>query len=104
MRHAYICNDRYVGSRKLRQCRNFAGVIHADLPDSDLVLRRRLQHCPGEADMIVEISFCFRDSKPAGQHCCCKILCARLAIASSDRDHAQSERSPVIRSEFLVRF
>jgi len=54
--------------------------------------------------MIVEISFCFRDSKPAGQHCCCKILCARLAIASSDRDHAQSERSPVIRREFLVRF
>ena len=85
--HANICDDGYIGRRHFCQGRNFTRMVHADLPHTDLVCGGGLQNCSRQADMIIEVSFRFRDSKTVGQHCCCKVLCAGLAVASSDRNH-----------------
>ena len=94
---------RSIGRGNFRQRRNFAGMIHSDFPDRDFIPRCGLQNCSRQADVIVEISFRFRDSKSAGEHRCSKIFRARLAVASGDRDHLQRERFSVIGREILVR-
>ena len=66
-------------------------MIHADLPNGDFILRRRFQNCSGEADMVVEISFCFCDSKTAGKDRRGEIFRACLAIASRNRDHLKRQ-------------
>jgi hypothetical protein len=102
--HADVCNDRRIRRGDLRERCDFAGMIHPDLPDGNFILGSRFQNCAWQAYVIVEIPFGLGDPKSSREHRRGEILRARLAIASSDRDHAQSERSPVIRSEFLVRF
>ena len=78
-------------------------MIHADFPNSDFVLRRRLQNCSREANMIIEIAFCFRDSKTASQDRRGKIFRACFAVASRNRDYLERQRFSIVASELLVR-
>ena len=87
MRETNVCNDPNVGRGYFRQYRDFPGVIHSDFPNRDLVLRRGFQNCLRQTDVIIEISLCFRHSKPAGKNRSSEILGAGLAVASGNRDH-----------------
>ena len=53
--------------------------------------------------MIVEIAFCFCDSKTASQDRRGKIFRACFAVASRNRDCLERQRLPVVASELLVR-
>ena len=86
MREADVGNDRDVRLRQLRERRDLAGMIHADLPDADLVARRRLEHGARQADVIVEIALRFRDAKAVRQDRRSEILGARFPVAAGDGD------------------
>jgi hypothetical protein len=82
-----VCNDADVGRSYFRQRRNFARVIHSDFPNRDFVPRRGLQNCSRQADMIIKISLCFRDSKPASENRRGEILRTGFAVTSGYCEH-----------------
>src|SRR5262249_51169318 len=67
-------------------------------------LGSRFQNCAWQTYMIVEISFGLGDPKSSREHRRSEVLGARFAIASSDREDFQCERSPVIGCQCLVGF
>src|SRR5439155_26574654 len=77
-------------------------MIHPDLPDGNFILGSRFQNCAWQTDVVVEIAFGPGDLESSRQHGRSKILCARLAIASGDREDFQRERPPVMCCEHLV--
>src|SRR5436305_9585532 len=52
--------------------------------------------------MIIEVALRFSDAEFSTQHRCRKILCARLAVASGDREDFDRKRSSIIGREILV--
>ena len=87
MRDANVCNDADVGRSYFGQRRNFARVIHSNFPDCDFVPRRGFQNCSRQADVIIKISLCLRDLKPASENRRGEILRTRFAVASGYCDH-----------------
>ncbi len=85
-----------------RERGDFTGMIHADLPNSDFILRRRLQNGARKADVIVEVALSFGDAKFSTEDRSGKILRARLAVASGDRQDFERKRFPVVRGQVLI--
>ena len=99
---ADVCDDGRIGRGDLRQRRDFAGMIHADLPNRDFVLRSCLQNRPRKTDVIVEIAFGLGDAEFSRQNRCGKIFRARLAVAAGNREHLEWKRFSIIRSQILI--
>ena len=86
MGDADVGDDSDIRLRQARERRDLARVIHADLPDADLVARRRLEYRLRQSDVIVEIALRFCDAKPVGQNRRGEILGACFAVAPGDGD------------------
>ena len=86
MRDADVGDDGDIGLRQVREWRDLAGMIHADLPDPDLVACRRLEHRLRQSDVIVEIALRFCDAKAVRQNRRGEILRARFPVAAGDGD------------------
>ncbi len=102
VRDADVCNDGRVGRGQFCQHRDLAGMIHADFPNGDLVLRRRLEHGARKSDVIVEVAFRPGHMKTPPENGRGKIFRARFSIAPGDRQNAKRERFPIVRGEVLV--
>ena len=87
MRHADVRDDRRVGSGNAGQGRDFAGMIHANFPNSHFILGSRFQNGTRQTNVIVEIAFRLGDAKVSRQNRRGEIFRARLPVASSDRGH-----------------
>ena len=56
-----IGDECRVGRGDARQSNDFTGMIYTNLPNGELIFPIGLQNRPREADVIVEIAFCFCD-------------------------------------------
>src|SRR5262245_15130120 len=100
--HADVGDDRCVRRGDLRECCDFAGMIHSDLPDGNFILGSRFQNCAWQTYVIVVFTFGLGYPKFSCEHRCSEVFCACLAIAADDREDFQPERPPVICCQRLV--
>jgi hypothetical protein len=86
MRDSDVGDDGDIRLRQAREGRDLAGMIHADLPDADLVPCPRLEHRLRQSHVIVEIAFRFCDAKTVRQNRRGEILRACFPVAAGDGD------------------
>ena len=102
VRDADVRDDGGIRRGDFRERGDFAGMIHADFPNGDLIFRRRFQHGARKTDVIVEVAFRFRDAKIRRQHRGGKIFRAGFAVAAGDGEHFERKRFPIIRGQVLI--
>ena len=92
---ANIRDHTDVSRRDLSQGSGLAGVIHADLPDAEVVLWIRAQNGQREADVVVQIPQGSGDPKLAPQDGADHVLGRGLAIAARD-DHGLGRQESAV--------
>ena len=77
-------------------------MIHADLPNTDLIVGARFKDSPGQADVIVKVAFGFGDAKFSRQNRGGKIFRGCLAVAAGNGENPKRQRFAIICGQSLI--
>ena len=103
MRHPDVGDDSDVRAREAGQRLDFAGVVHADFPDANLVGGFGRENGQRQTDVVVEVSLRLVDGELCRHNRGGEIFRAGFAIAAGQADDTGLETVAIPRGEALQR-